>query len=95
MLLNAHLGALTISLDGLGEEHDWMRCVYGSFDKASAAIRMAAKKDRLAFGVVTCINRKNSDLLYKTRNFLINAGVRFQASPKAKQGIHSIFVMQA
>lgn len=39
-LLKAGIHGLTISLDGIGEDHDWMRGRQGSFDRASAAIRM-------------------------------------------------------
>lgn len=72
----AHLGALTISLDGLGDDHDWMRGVAGSFDKAARAIRMAAADSSLAFDVVTCVNSRNIGHLAEIHDWLIDAGVK-------------------
>lgn len=45
-LLRAGIHALTISLDGLSEDHDWMRGRDGSFDRASRAIRMVCDNNR-------------------------------------------------
>ena len=41
-LLAAGMGALTISLDGIGQSHDWMRGHAGSYERALRAIRLAA-----------------------------------------------------
>jgi MoaA/NifB/PqqE/SkfB family radical SAM enzyme len=41
-LLNAGLGALTISLDGLEDSHNWLRNSRISFKKADQAVRLAA-----------------------------------------------------
>lgn len=74
-LRTAHLAALTISLDGLGEDHDWMRGVPGSFDRAARAIKMAAADSSLSFDVVTCVNGRNLPHLSELREWLISAGV--------------------
>ena len=58
-LLNAGLGALTISLDGLETSHNWLRNRENSFDKVIAAIELAASSKRLNFDVVTCVNQRN------------------------------------
>ena len=58
-LLNAGLGALTISLDGLEDTHSWLRNSMNSFSKADNAINLAASSSRLNFDVVTCVNRRN------------------------------------
>ncbi|MCQ2332660.1 MAG: radical SAM protein [Paludibacteraceae bacterium] len=42
-LLKAGIHSLTISLDGLREEHDWLRGREGSFDHASKAIEMVCR----------------------------------------------------
>ena len=59
-LLDAGMGALTISLDGLAGSHDWMRGRPGSFARAERAIAIAAAEGpRLHFDVVSCINKRN------------------------------------
>ena len=59
-LMDAGMGTLTISLDGLAESHDWMRGHPGSYVRAERAIALAAAEGpRLAFDVVTCVNRRN------------------------------------
>ena len=75
-LLDAGLGSMTISLDGLEENHDWLRGVPGSFSRASRAIGLAASCEGLAFDVVTCVNRRNFDQLPAIRDHLIALGVK-------------------
>ena len=58
-LKGAGMGALTISLDGLEASHDWMRGRPGSYSRTLRAISIAAAEPRLAFDVVTCVNRRN------------------------------------
>jgi len=59
-LMDAGMGTLTISLDGLAESHDWMRGHPGSYARAERAIALAAAEGpRLAFDVVTCVNKRN------------------------------------
>lgn len=58
-LLNAGMGALTISVDGLEESHDWLRNKPGSFARVDRAIELAANSVRLNFDVVTCVNKHN------------------------------------
>lgn len=74
-LMAAGLHSVTVSLDGLEEEHDWMRNVPGSFRKASEAIRMISETD-LAFDVVTCVNRKNFSMLGQIKDYLIGLGLK-------------------
>ena len=75
-LMGAGLGALTISLDGLGERHDWMRGRNGSFERAERAIAIAAKEPRLNFDVVSCINRRNIGELDALHDKLQGLGVK-------------------
>ena len=75
-LLGAGLGALTISLDGLGERHDWMRGRSGSFERAERAISIAAKEPRINFDVVSCINRRNIGELDALHDRLQALGVK-------------------
>lgn len=75
-LLKAGMRAATISLDGLQEEHDWMRGVPGSFARADEAIRYLAAVSFLGFDVVTCVTQKNFGQLDAIKEYLIAAGVK-------------------
>ena len=75
-LLQNGLRAMTISLDGLGEDHDWMRGRKGSFERAAAAIKMVIDSGEIEFDVVTCVNRRNYPHLAEIRDFLIGLGLK-------------------
>lgn len=75
-LMGAGMGALTISLDGLGENHDWMRGRAGSFERARRAIAIAAAEPRINFDVVSCINRRNIGELESIHDTLAGLGVK-------------------
>jgi len=75
-LLKVGLRSLTISLDGLEEEHDWFRGRKNSFERAREAIKNAAKAKNLEFDVVTCANQKSIHNLHKLKAELINWGVK-------------------
>ena len=75
-LLRSGLRAMTISLDGIGETHDWMRSHKGSFEKASAAIKMVIESGEIAFDVVTCVNKRSYAQLADIKEFLISLGLK-------------------
>jgi radical SAM enzyme (rSAM/lipoprotein system) len=75
-LLNAGLGALTISLDGLESTHNWLRNSTNSFSKVDQAIDLAASSSRLNFDVVTCVNSKNIPELPSICDYLIKKKVK-------------------
>ena len=75
-LIKSGLRAMTISLDGIGETHDWMRGVPGSFEKAISAINMVAGTEDLVFDVVTCVNKRSYKELDRIRQLLIENGVK-------------------
>ncbi len=66
---------MTISLDGMHDTHNWMRCNPESFDKALAAIRLVAGAEDVNFDVVSCVNRRSLPELPLLRDLLIDAGV--------------------
>lgn len=72
----AGLHNITISLDGLQENHNWMRCHPDSFNNAYAAIKMVANAEDLNFDVVTCVNRRSLQELQQLKELLIDAGVK-------------------
>lgn len=72
----AGLHNLTVSLDGLEDNHNWMRGHAESFRRAVAAIRMVAKAEDVNFDVVTCVNRRSLPELHALKELLIDAGVK-------------------
>ena len=75
-LLSAGLHSITISLDGFGEAHNWLRRHPQSYAKALNAIRMLTGEKEIVWDVVTCVNRKNIDELGAFKEFLIDTGVK-------------------
>jgi radical SAM enzyme (rSAM/lipoprotein system) len=75
-LLNAGLGALTISLDGLEDSHNWLRNAKNSFSKVDRAIDLAASSGRLNFDIVTCVNSRNIHELNTIFDYLIQKKVK-------------------
>ena len=75
-LLASGMRSATISLDGLEEDHDWMRGHAGSFKHAVHAIERLAGEARIAFDVVTCVNRRNYYKLGELKELLISLGVK-------------------
>ena len=75
-LMVAGMGSLTISLDGLQEDHDWMRGREGSYERTVKAIAIAARQPRLNFDVVTCVNQRNLPHLQEIHDLLAGLGVK-------------------
>lgn len=75
-LLNAGMGALTISLDGLETSHNWLRNNKSSFNLVVNAIDLAVSSSRLNFDIVTCVNIRNIQELAQIRDFLVQKGVK-------------------
>jgi radical SAM enzyme (rSAM/lipoprotein system) len=70
-LLNAGLGALTVSLDGMEISHNWLRGSDSSFRNTVKAIDIASGSSRLNFDIVTCVNKRNLYELNEMLEFLI------------------------
>ncbi len=75
-LLNAGMGALTFSLDGLRESHNWLRNNQFSYDRVINAIELASSSSRLNFDIVTCVNQTNINELEQIRELLISKKVK-------------------
>lgn len=75
-LLGAGLHSVAISLDGLQENHNWMRGDEKSFEAVSKAIDLMAAEESIIFDVVTCVTEHNINELTDIRDFLIDKGVR-------------------
>ena len=75
-LLQSGLRAVTVSIDGIGETHDWMRGVPGSYGKAIAAARMVAGSGAVEYDVVTCVNKRSYKELDRIKELLIENGIK-------------------
>ena len=73
-LMASGLRALTISLDGLEEEHEWMRGRQGSFERTIHAISIASREKHINFDVVTCVNRRTIGQLQAIHDLLVSLG---------------------
>ena len=74
-LLQAGIGSMSISLDGLEDDHNWMRGNGQSFSRVSEAIDMLTAQQGFLFDIVTCVNRRNYPHLDDIKRILISKGV--------------------
>jgi radical SAM enzyme (rSAM/lipoprotein system) len=75
-LLSAGMGAVTLSLDGLKDSHNWLRNNPKSFDKAIEALKLMVASERLNYDVVTCVNPQNINELQQIKDLLISMKVK-------------------
>lgn len=75
-LLNAGMGSLTFSVDGLEANHNWMRNSRLSFSAVASAIDLVVRSPRINFDIVTCVNSKNINELPELYKFLVSKGVK-------------------
>ena len=67
---------MTISLDGMEQDHNWMRGNEQSFHMVSQAIDMLVATKDFTFDIVTCVTRRNYAKLDDIKAFLISKGVK-------------------
>ncbi len=72
----AGLASLAISLDGLREDHGWLRRSDSNFDHVFNAIGHIKKAPHLAWDVITCVNKRNIHHLHEFKRMLTDAGVK-------------------
>lgn len=75
-LREAGLRSVTISLDGMKENHDWLRGREGSFERAVNAVKLLAAEDKMTYDVVTCVNQRNIGELNEVKKLLVDIGVK-------------------
>lgn len=77
-LLQAGMHSMTISIDGLKENHNWMRGHQQSFDRVDRALSFlnSIKTSYFQYDVVTCVTEHNYAELTALREYLIKKGVR-------------------
>jgi radical SAM enzyme (rSAM/lipoprotein system) len=86
-LMNAGLRSVTVSLDGLEANHNWMRnkkC----YEDVIISIALLVEQNGLVFDIVTCINQRNCSELNEIKELLISIGVKkwrlFTISPTGR-----------
>ncbi len=75
-LLQSGIRAITISLDGLEDSHNWLRGNKHSFRNALEAIRILGTTEGVRYDVVTCANRRNIDELPALYELLVRSGLK-------------------
>lgn len=75
-LLSAGMGAITLSLDGFEESHNWLRLNTKSYHNAIQALDLISSTSRLFYDVVTCVNSKNINELTLFKDFLISKNIK-------------------
>ncbi len=75
-LIDAGLHTMTVSLDGLEDNHNWMRGHKNSFRMVAQTIDMLVENGDVIFDVLTCVNRRNYQQLPAIRDFLVGKGVK-------------------
>lgn len=74
-MAQAGITSLSIDVDGMREEHNWLRNSSASFDAALRAIEAVQTIPDLTWDVITCVNGRNLPRLEEIKNLLIEAGV--------------------
>ncbi|MBN2528998.1 MAG: radical SAM protein [Deltaproteobacteria bacterium] len=96
-LLQLKMASMTISLDGMQRQHDWLRGRNGSFQRAVAAIEMLAQSNIPIFDVVTCAHPGMLAQLPRIESLLRDKGVSrwrlFSIFPKGRARINDNLIL--
>ena len=91
------LRSMAISLDGLKDDHVWLRQHPLAFEGACRAIRLAAAEEDLAWDGVTCANQRNIDHLSEIRDLIWSLGARdwrvFGIDPMGRAAQHPELIL--
>lgn len=74
-LMASGMHSITISLDGLEQQHNWIRRTPTSFMKATQAIKLLTQQKDLLWDIVTCVNPQNYPTLQEFKDYLVSLGV--------------------
>jgi radical SAM enzyme (rSAM/lipoprotein system) len=75
-LLSAGMGSLSLSLDGLEKNHNYLRNNIKSFENAVHALALIVASKQLNYDIVTCVHHRNINELHELKQFLIQRGVK-------------------
>lgn len=70
------LRSLAVDIDGLRDDHDWLRNTPGAFDRTYEALTYIRDAANLTWDVITCVNRRNIRSLSEIKRMLVAAGVK-------------------
>lgn len=70
------LRSLAVDVDGLRDEHNWLRNSELAFDRVFNAIGHIRQTPNLLWDVITCVHPRNIDTLPELKRMLIEAGVK-------------------
>lgn len=76
-LNNAGIDSMAIDLDGMRDQHNWLRNNPHSYDKAMQAIALMREVEGLEWDVITCVTPRNIDSLDDIKQLLIDSGVKY------------------
>jgi radical SAM enzyme (rSAM/lipoprotein system) len=72
----AGMKTVSVSLDGIGDTHNWLRNNENSYDRAVNSLKLFVNSGRLkAIDAITCVNAKNIDQLEEMYGVLKSIGV--------------------
>ena len=74
-LTRAGLKTISVDVDGIREDHNWLRCSSISYDRVFDAIFNISHTPGLVWDVITCVNHRNLQNLSTLRTILVEAGV--------------------
>jgi len=75
-LIAAGLGSITVSLDGMEDNHNWLRNNKHSFERAVKCLELIVSYPRFNYDVVTCVHQRNLSELPVLKEFLISKNVK-------------------
>ncbi len=75
-LLSSGMSALTLSIDGFEENHNWLRGNPKSFEKAIQTLDIIRMTNGFNYDVVTCVNARNINELPALKEFFISKRVK-------------------
>jgi radical SAM enzyme (rSAM/lipoprotein system) len=97
-LLAHGVSTVTVSLDGLKKNHDWLRGRRHSFDRAVRGINLLTQAKLPFFDVVTCVNPRNLEELPQVLTLLKKLGVPqwrlFSIFPKGRARTNRELIME-
>ena len=71
------LDSISVSIDGLRDSHNWLRCSESSYDHAIYAVELLSKaSSKLTWDVITCINQRNISQLQDMLDEFVSHGVK-------------------
>lgn len=75
-LVKSGLRSITLSLDGLELNHNWMRGNNKSYKNAINALKVISSNPNVVHDVVTCVNKRNISELEEIRQILISNNIK-------------------